>query len=237
VRTALDEPTLKATGKVATGRLASADGEALSGQTIEAEAFPLDGTAQRHSLRGIVPTGARTAIIGIRANAEGGTPSDADVRIFKVGYEETRDGVNRVTNPGFRRGLEGWAAYGDGSIKAKRGAMRLKGGPNQVMFVDGPSFRVTPGAEFEFTAVLDVPEASFGSGYISVMFIDKQEIERQNIWFQSRPIGLPPVRTDASGVYEIDLKGLEAGRYDISIEYAGDVDHWSASAGARLKAR
>jgi hypothetical protein len=56
-----------------------------------------------------------------------------------------------------------------------------------------------------------VPQASFDSGFVAVMFIDQQEIERQSIWFRSKPIQLPPTKTDAQGAFRVDTKGLDPG--------------------------
>lgn len=105
------------------------------------------------------------------------------------------------------------------------------------MFVDGATFKVTPGAEYEFSAVLDVPQASFGSGFVAVMFIDQAEVHRENLWFEALPIVLPAATTDADGGYHVRPRGLDAGRYAVTIDYDGDVEHWAARAQATIRLR
>lgn len=58
----------------------------------------------RHKLSGSVPGSARQALVAVRANVEGGTPSPVNVRIADVSYHENGKRTNRVPNPRFCQG-------------------------------------------------------------------------------------------------------------------------------------
>ena len=237
-RTLLEPLLVK--GQAATGRLIAVDGQPLDGQPLAATVEPLDGAKARHRLSGTVPAGARRALIAIRANTEGGKPSPVDVRISDVSYRED-GGRNLVPNPRFRQGLQGWAPYGRGTVAVvggkDRSAMRLKARPKQALLVDGEPFRITPGAEYDFAATIDVPGKSLGSGYISVIFLGDAEVARDNLWFSALPIKLPALTTDAEGRYRIPMGKLRPGRYDLTVTYRGDIDHWAATSTERVRVR
>jgi hypothetical protein len=237
-RTRLDAPSLE--GNAASGRLTTDEGEPVAGGVLTVTADPLDGATSRQRLSGTVPAGASRALIAVRANIEGGTPSPVDVRISEVSYRE--DGSrNKVPNPRFREGLEHWGPYGSGKVTAVRGnggpALRLRAKAGQTILVDGEPFRVTPGVPFDFAATIDVPGKSLGSGYISVIFLGDQELRRENLWFTALPIELAAATTDEEGRYRIPLGKLRRGRYDLVVTYPGDIDQWAANARARVRLR
>lgn len=238
-RTVLSIPTTES--RALEGQLSSADGMPIADAVVEVTADPLDGGRLRHRLSGTVPAGARQALIAVRANIEGGRPSPVNVRIADVSYRENGKRANLVPNPRFGRGLEGWGPYGSGDVKvvAEDGgrALRLKAKPSQAIMVDGEPFSVTPGAEFEFAATVDVPGTSLGSGYVSVIFLGDTEVARENLWFATRPLELPPVTTDADGRYRVPLRKLRPGRYDLTLTYPGDIGHWPALADSRVRIR
>ena len=235
VRTSLAEPSVAARGIAVTGRLTTKDGLPLEGEQVMATVEPIGRARQLHAVNGNVPGGANRALIAVRANAEGGQPSRVDVRIERVRYEQDGDGVNRVPNAAFKRGLEGWGAYGMGSVRVQRGVLRVQGSPRQEIFVDGSSFRVTPGASYDFSAVLDVPEDSVGAGYVSLIFLGEQEVGRQNLWFRPMPIELEPVTTDVDGGFMVGTAALDPGRYAVTIDYEGDAGHWAARSSTSLR--
>jgi hypothetical protein len=237
-RTRIGAPEVE--GKVATGTLATIDGAPLPGLELTVSAVPLDGSRSRHRLSGTVPAGAREALIGVRANIEGGSPGRVDVRISDVSYRED-GGSNKVPNPRFRKGLEGWGSSSTGRVTAVRSkdgrAMRVKARRKQSINIDGQRFGVTPGAEFDFAATLDVPGSSIGTGYVSVIFLADSELRRDVLEFDARPADLAPVTTDADGVFRIPLGELRPGRYDLSLTYDGNLEHWAARTQERIRVR
>lgn len=237
-RTTLEPPTVE--GRAARGRLTTFDGVPLAGRTVAVAADPLAGGSSRHRLSGTVPESARRALIAVRANVEGGDPSPVDVRISDVSYRQN-GGKNKVPNPRFDKGLDSWGPYGTGKVSVVGGkgdkAMRLVAKPRQTVFVDGQRFKVDPGAEFDFAATIDVAGKSIESGYVSLIFVGDEEVARLNHWFVPTPQRLPSVTTDGDGRYEVPLRALGPGRYELHLAYDGDIDHWAANARARIRVR
>ncbi len=215
------------------GRMATTADLPVAGERLTLTAEPIGRARQRHRFSGVVPEAARKALIAVRANTEGGTPSPVDVRISEVSYKEGT-GKNRVPNARFSRGLDSWGSYGSGVASAVTNedgpAMRIKAKPHETLMVDGARFKVRSGARFEFAATLDVPAKALGSGYVSLIFFDQsgQETQRENIWFATRPVSLRTVTTDADGRFAASLRELGPGRYDIVVSYPGTTDRWPA---------
>lgn len=237
-RTRIGPPTVER--KTATGQVSTVDGEPLPGLELTASVVPLDGSRSRQRLSGTVPAGAREALIGVRANIEGGVPGPVDVRISDVSYREG-GGKNKVPNPRFRQGLDGWGSSGTGKTTAvgSKGerAMRVKAKPKQSINIDGQRFKVKPGAEFDLAVTLDVPGTSVGTGYVSVIFLGDSEVRRDILEFVAEPALLPPVTTDEDGTYRVSLAELRPGRYDLVLAYDGDIEHWAANVQERIRAR
>ena len=106
-----------------------------------------------------------------------------------------------------------------------------------MVLVDGDPFRVTPGADFDFAATIDVPGKSLGAGYVSVIFLGDAEVARESLWFTALPLELPAVTTNEDGGFRVPLRGLRPGRYDLDITYAGDIDHWAANQTERVRVK
>ena len=212
------------------GRITDAAGSPLASEVLEVEVLPLGRSKQRGMISGTVPDGARQALIAVRANAEGGNTAPVDVRLSKMSYREKGRKKNLVPNGDLRKGMEGWWADGRGKASAKGGWMRLKAKPNQQLAIDGTRFKVTPGAPFEFSATLDVAERSFGSGYVSVIWLQDQEISRELLWFEPRSVPLASVTTAVDGTWQLPLVDLPRGRHEVQLRYAGDMEHWPAAA-------
>ncbi len=107
--------TLGLSGGVVSGRLTGAHGESLYGRSVRLTATPLDGPGARgqYTLTGRVPAGAGSAVVGFRVNTECGCSGAADFTLFEALYQES-GGPNRVPNPRFDQGLDGWGYLGDG---------------------------------------------------------------------------------------------------------------------------
>lgn len=239
VRTELTQPRIAAEGRAVTGRLTTEADEPLAGADIEIEATPLGRARQRHRLSGTVPANARKALVAIRANVEGGRPAVVNVRISDISYREGGKRKNLVPNPRFGKGLDSWGPYGDGDVRVMRGVggaeLAIRAQPLQAAYVDGATFRVKPGAAFDFSATLDVPRKSFDSGYVSLIFLGgEEESGRRNLWFAPRPIGLGSVTTGEDGGYRVATRSLGNGRYRLELAYGGDLDHRPSRTQARI---
>ncbi len=215
-------------------RLTDDDGDPLVGQSISVGLRPLSGALQTHTVSGTVPAGSRTAVALVRVNFEDAGPGAADVRLAEVGYEEDGDGTNRVANPDFALGLTDWGVYGEpmGEVRVTPrddgagSSLELVATPDQVILIDGVPFPVTPGATYEFRAVLGVPEASIGNATVAVAFLDELEIARRSIRFEPLLEPLAPIETDADGIATIAGDRWEPGRYLIDARYPGDLERW-----------
>lgn len=234
-RTAIDVPQVKSTGLeliVVDGTLTTTGGTPVVG-SLSLEATPLDGQAQVISRTGVVPAGASKALVVFRVNTEGAGPGKADLRIYEVAYTLGGGSANRVRNPRFSRGLDGWGAYGKGraSVVASdrgRGQMlRLVASRSQALSIDSTSpIAVTPGANYRLSVRASVPEASSGSAYVAVIFLGASEMDRHTLPLAPVPIALSTVMSTTSGAFAIRQRGLEAGRYRLVVSYEGDLSHW-----------
>jgi hypothetical protein len=222
---------------VVDGHLTSVAGKAVAGR-IGLEATPLDGQLQLLERSGVAPSDASEALIVFRVNTAGGSPAAADLRIYEVAYREEGDTDNRVFNPRFSRGLEGWGAYGgDGRatvVASDRGPgrmLRIRATRSQSLSIDSTvPIDAAPGAGYRLSVRASVPAASAGSAYVAVIFLKGTEIARNILRLDPSPMRLSTVNTTTSGQFEFGEEDLEAGRYLVDATYAGDLGHWPAQA-------
>lgn len=99
------------------------------------------------------------------------------------------------------------------------------------VFVNGESFPVTPGAEFEFTATFAIDPVGDGIGATSVAFLNPDT--RTEIRLQPVPQSLPSVVTDADGYFVIDLPPL-VGDLTLDLVAVGDLTTWPAQISVQL---
>jgi hypothetical protein len=201
-------------------------------------ATPRDRPYQVLELTGTVPAGVSDALIGIRVNTEGAGPGSADLTFYEVGYAEGTSTRNLVPNARFDEGLQSWGPWGGGSLAAPasdRGTGRVLRAvvtPSQTLGVNSGSFAVTPGATYRFWVAVRVPEASVGSAYIAPIFLGTDQIERRRdtLALAPAPIPLGVATPDAKGAYTLMSSPLDAGRYRLLVEYAGNATYWPARA-------
>ncbi len=229
-------------GALAAGTLTTVDGDPVVG-AVALEATPLGGGTQVLSLSGVVPDEATSAVIVFRVNTEGAGPGEADVRVYGTSYTE-EGSANRIHNPDFGLGLDGWGPYGEGSatvVASDRDGgrmLRLVAGPTQPLSVDATTpFPVTPGAAYRFSVEAAVPESSAGSAYAAIVYLGGAELDRDVLRLD--PAAHPPVTvtTNQSGEFEFAAGDLAAGRYRLRISYAGDLGHWPAESESTARIR
>ncbi|MGA7280353.1 MAG: hypothetical protein WBZ40_01090 [Acidimicrobiia bacterium] len=213
------------------------DGGELGGRPITIGLRPLSGAPQLHTVSGLVPTSATTAVIAIRVNAEDAVPGDANVTLSQVSYEEDADGVNRVQNPAFDLGLEGWGMYGDtlGDAAIRQDSsggsqLELVADSSQELFIDSDPFPVQAGASYELRAVIGVPEQSIDTATVAVVFLADTEVARQTIRFQPVLDTRPPIATGTDDAVRIPTDDVPSGGYEVVVHYEGDLGFWPAAA-------
>lgn len=219
------------------GRMIDSDGNGLEGQTIEVSITddqPAPGTAV---VTGVVPADATEAAMLARVNVEGAIEGATGFRLYDVGYREGGEIDNLVPNGDLSAGDAFW--YIEGDPIADAGVVRsdadldvgsgnmlaVSAAADQVVFVNGESFAVTPGAEFEFSVTFAADSDGDGIGLISVAFLNPDT--RTTIRLEPVPQVLAPVVTDADGEFVVDLPALGAGA-TLGLRAVGDLTTWPA---------
>jgi len=107
-----------------------------------------------------------------------------------------------------------------------------EGDAPQPVGVASASFAVTPDGACRFRVAVRVPEASVGSAYVTPIFLTSvwSEVRRDRYPLAPAPIPAGSATTDAPGGYTLTTSPLEAGRYHLFAEHAGDATYWPARA-------
>lgn len=216
-------------------RLVDGAGRSLADQPVEVSLEPLDGALGLHSASGTVPAAAATAVIAIRVHTEDAANGVTDARLGRVEYRDGDDDSNRVSNPDFGRGLDGWGVYGEPrgrvSLEGSPAVMRLVADESQIILIDTAPFPVTAGTSYDFSALLGVPEEGIGTATIAVVFLDdgNAEVARQSIAFRPVAAEGSVITTDSSGSAVVSTSDLDAGRYLLTVRYPGDFDNWPST--------
>lgn len=232
------ELSFEVTDGVAAGVVTTTDGEPIAGGTVEITANPLAIVSKTFSVSGRAPSTASSAVAVMRLNIETADAGTGEFVVHDVAYTEDGSDANLIPNGDFGAGMESWGAYGEpygdgGVIATEVGngrSMRLDAEADEIVFVDGVPFEVTPGADFEFSATLSVPEGSFDLGSVAIVFLDETEIDRTTIDFAAGGrSSVGTVTTNRDGGFTAPLP-LEANRYELEAVYPGDHRHWRSSA-------
>lgn len=214
------------------GSVQTRAGDPIAGGSVAVTAIPRDRPYQVLEFTGPVPAGASEAVIQTFKDA---SPGSADLKVYEVGYAEGASKTNLVPNARFEWG---WGASGGASVSvtpSDRGAgsmLRVVATQSQTFFDNSGSFAVTPGGEYRFWVAVRVPEASADIVQIAPIFLkaDQSEIRRDIHPLAPAPIPAGTTTPDASGVYTLATSPLEAGRYRLLVEYAGNATYWPARA-------
>lgn len=217
-------------GTYLTGRVVDPSGIPVGGQWVSVEVIPTDGSPSTATRRGVVPDFATGALVLIRAHVEGAASGDTDVWIRRVEFSEA-GGDNLVPNGDFTAGAESWPSYGDpvGDVRFESDGsggrqMRIIAEPDEVVFVDGARFEVTPGAEYEFAVTMGGTDASIGTVGVAIAFVSDVEGARETILFSPTPAELGSTESRSDGTFQVPL-GV-SGVYDVVVSVAGDARTW-----------
>jgi hypothetical protein len=222
---------------VINGDLSTISQEPLSGMPLRFTLVPNSGPGLLYSytLTGTVPQGAIEADVGYRVNLECGCSAPAEFTLYEVRYMENEDENNRIPNPHFARGLEGWDMWGEAGahlIASENGvdyALHVIAQPDQGAAINSAKFPTTPGAGFQVTFVARVSPQSLGSGYFNLIFNDRmRELRRFTIPLQAAAIPLGEAATSENGSYTLTTTELPAVESEIQVWFAGDETHWPA---------
>jgi hypothetical protein len=220
-----------------TGMLTDPTNVALPKAVVELTMKALEGPGlvAEYRISGTVPVGAIRSDVGFRVNTECGCQATSDFMLYQVRYTEQDETMGRVPNSNFSSGMNGWGAWGSGSILLERSdqgngmMLHVKTTTLQDAAINSGSFEVTPNAAYTLTFVARISPASSGSGYFDITFQDAHgEIKREMIRLESAATPIGTAITDEQGRYEIDLKSLPPGKLLIEANYSGDENYWPA---------
>jgi hypothetical protein len=236
---ALDAQPSAAGGLELAGSLQEASGAQLPGASVELSLTPLDGAGlvSDYTLVGTVPSGAVQADVGYRVNTECDCSGPSEFTLYEVRYSEGVDGPNRVPNPRFANGLEGWGVWGSGSanlVASDQGsgrALHVRAGPDQDAAINSGRFAVQAGAEFRLTFVARVAPRSPGSGYFDVIFLGpSREVRRFQIPLQAATLALGQTAADGAGHFVLVLDQAPDQPTALRAWYPGDGQRWPSYA-------
>jgi hypothetical protein len=173
------------------------------------------------------------------ASRECNSSGPADITLYETHYVEGGEKVNWVPNANFKRGYNGWGAWGKASWKLKSSgrsyALHVTAKPDQDAAINSTRFAVTAGAEFTVTVVARVSPKSQGSGYFCIMFHDAdRELRRFMIPIKPADILLSEAVTDSNGAYHLQLSEAPPPTVALKAWYSGDDAHWPAFASKLL---
>jgi hypothetical protein len=224
----------------ATGALTDIAGVPLTDADLELTMQALDGPGliADYTMAGTVPARAIRSDVGFRVNTECGCQGTSDFVLYQVRYTEGEETQSRVSNSSFARGLDGWGAWGSGTIRLEpsdQGSGRMlhiQARPDQDAAINSASFRVTPGATYTLTFVARISPSSLGSGYFDITFQDAQaEFAREQTQLAPALVRIGAATTDAQGRYAISLTALPGGELLLEANYRGNDQYWPAYAG------
>jgi hypothetical protein len=186
------------------------NGQANAGRGLAAEAF----------LRGIVPPGAKTAVLGLRINTECDCSGSADLSIGTLHYgEEGAGGESLFFAPGEGEWREAPSAARSPAADAPKVTFTMS--PGQHLMTGTPRFPVTDGAEFTVDVPWRVSPASAGSGYLALMFLDAagKEFRRSKLPLEPGWGTLAQATTTADGSFAMRVPNLALDR--VKLSYSG----------------
>jgi len=173
------------------GRLASRErpvgGASLSAYEVDDGTLNITWTP---SLTGTVPQGAVAALFGLRVNIECNCDGPANLMLGAVRYLDETSSASEVLN-------------------LVPPSQRLIVPATQTKLVNSPSFPVTPGDSFSFSAPMKLPYSSRNTGYVAIIFLGTNglEVQRMELPFQPGQRGIGSFVTDSRGRFEVAMPG------------------------------
>jgi len=155
---------------------------------VESRSTPGPGEYRVLELRGRVPAGVSTAVVGVRVNENPSTARAEDLTVYELGYAEAVSSFNLVPSGSLSGGageLDGWERSGDGDLSLAASdlgpgqMLRFVAAGTERLALNSAPFTVTPGQDYRMWIALRVPKTS-GSSYAAVIFLAQSE-EARNV--------------------------------------------------------
>jgi len=160
------------------------------------------------SISGVVPAGAASALVGLRANVECFCDGNVDVLLGEALYRDAASGTSNrvdVTTPGVR-------------LVVAAGSRRL---------LNSKPFAVVAGDPYGFSVPMQVPYASRNLGYVALIFLDAsgKEMKRVSLPFTPGRRIAWRGRTGPEGRFAARFDPAEPHSSVQAIEFDGDSRH------------
>lgn len=220
-----------------TGRLITDGGGPVPGADVEIHARALsgDGLMAEYTISGTVPAGATTADAGFRVNTECGCSGEAEFVLEEVNYTEPGSTGNGVPNGTFSSGLNGWGAWGAGSISivpslnGTGSALAVSAAASEDAGLNSDLIQVKSGSAFTITFTARVAPVTQDSGFFDIIFLNAQgEVSRLTAPINPGEVVLAKTVTQPDGSFEVNLPELPAGEVSLSAWYPGSDQYWPA---------
>jgi hypothetical protein len=194
--------SLTHSGTEISGLLTGPNGDPVADAAVTLTAFDVGarmGPSPRH-LAGIVPAGAATAVVGIRAGTEGASIDwgATGAIVGGIRYKEQGTGLpEQVVSP-VRVPIQG----------SPPSVRTLALTPGTSLVLNLKQFPVTAGAAYTLDTSIAAAAAAEHAGYVTIVFLDAsgKGISRNNIWFSPSTQTLGTVQTDNRGAFHIPLE-------------------------------
>jgi len=214
------------------------DGTPIRGNVaLNSLAVSGEGSVQDYVFTGLVPLDTTQAFLAVRANNPGTFKGFNDLFIHSGRYSEGDD-VNRVTNPDFSDGLNGWgfSGYGRATLEPSDSGvgqvLHIVASATQVANLNSLPFQVTPNRSFRAVIAARVRPSSDGEGEFGVIFFRgrDQGYFEYHVFDQIAPLArtLNTLGSDERGFLRMSFDGSKVGGHVLFASYAGDETHWPA---------
>ena len=220
----------------ATISLKNATGTPVVGANVEVSWTPNGGlgVTEEHALSGVVPVGARTALVQLHYNQHvtGVFTAPIDVTVYDARYGESSAPPRTIPNGDFARGLTGWSGTTrtNASVAtdaAGRRGLQVKAAQSESGFLNSATFPVTAGAPYQFAVTARVAAASQNAGGFTIMFFDGRGDPQGGWTLVFSGTHVVPGVSDADG--NVSVKDLPTTGFDIRARYEGDTTHRPAA--------
>ena len=219
-------------------RLTDLDGQPVEGVRLDVSRITTEQTVATQTIRGVVPPGITEALILVRANAENAITGAAAATLLEVSFSDGAGGPNLVPNGLFADGTDHWGIYGSNaegvrSVAAGSGrGLTVNATPTQDIWIDGTTFPVTAGSDYELSVTYELDGGSPDSVVVSVAFVG---VSRGNIFLHHLPEDIGEFVTDADGLVRVSSDAIGVGPATIVVATNGDLDHWPATVSIPLE--
>ena len=211
------------------GTLADTEGHMISNAAISIMVMEdgRTGSLTNQKASGRVPQTARSALIGLRLNAECNCSGSGEVGIGTIIYSDDGGGgaVRRLANRN--------AAPATISNSTRNAPVQFLANTDRSIIVNSQSFSVSPGHIYQLVVPMRATADAVGAGYISLIFLgaDNKEIRRDQIAIRQGATQRAIVTTDQNGTFHYGEKDL----LPSSIEVVFYADEKFRTAIARLR--